>query len=138
MRLVCLLLQLTGLDRVVAASYGAQHQVNRQVEEANMTYCQEESSRLAQDMPAQDITVAKDETFSGGLGLVAMEPKRNSMCQAQGNVATTIIQTAVAQQCDAVMLGIPAGNAWSRLLWGLPITSILGQATLPVLLIPSA
>jgi len=27
-RLVCLLLQLTGLDRFVAASYGAQHQVN--------------------------------------------------------------------------------------------------------------
>jgi len=27
MRLVCLLVQLTGLDRFVAASYGAQHQV---------------------------------------------------------------------------------------------------------------
>ena len=33
-RLVCLLLTLTGLDRFVAASYGTQHQVNRQVEEA--------------------------------------------------------------------------------------------------------
>lgn len=32
-RLVCLLLKLTGLDRFVAASYGAQQQVNRQVEE---------------------------------------------------------------------------------------------------------
>jgi hypothetical protein len=74
-RLVCLLLQLTGLDRFVAASYGAQHQVNRQVKEAIMTYRQEESSRLAQDMLAKDITVAKDETFSGGLCLVAMEPK---------------------------------------------------------------
>ena len=29
-RLVCLLVQLTGLDRFVAASYGVQHQVNRQ------------------------------------------------------------------------------------------------------------
>ena len=33
-RLVCLLLQLTGLNRFVGASYGTQHQVNRRVEEA--------------------------------------------------------------------------------------------------------
>src|SRR4030095_7295721 len=34
MRLVCLLLQLTGLKRFVGASYGTQPQVNRHVEEA--------------------------------------------------------------------------------------------------------
>ena len=33
-RLVCLLLKRTGLDRFVGASYGTQQQVNRQVEEA--------------------------------------------------------------------------------------------------------
>jgi len=76
-RLVCLLLQLTGLDRFVAASYGAQHQVNRQVEEAIVAYRREESARLAKDMPAQAITLAKDETFTGGLCLVAMDPKSN-------------------------------------------------------------
>ena len=76
-RLVCLLLKLTGLDRFVAASYGAQHQVNRQVEEAIVRYRQDESARLAKDMPAKDITLAKDETFTGGLCLVAMEPKSN-------------------------------------------------------------
>lgn len=76
-RLVCLLLTLTGLDRFVGASYGTQQQVNRQVEEAIVRYRQEESARLAQDMPAQDITLAKDETFTGGLCLVAMEPKSN-------------------------------------------------------------
>ena len=74
-RLVCLLLTLTGLDRFVAASYGTQQQVNRQVEEAIVTYRQEESARLAQDMPAKDITLAKDETFTGGLCLVAAAPK---------------------------------------------------------------
>src|SRR4029453_12888603 len=42
-RLVCLLLTLTGLDRFVAASYGTQQQVNRQVEEAIVTYRHEES-----------------------------------------------------------------------------------------------
>ncbi|HEY5869907.1 MAG TPA: DUF6399 domain-containing protein [Candidatus Tectomicrobia bacterium] len=76
-RLVCLLLTLTGLDRFVAASYGTQQQVNRQVEEAIVTYRQEESARLAQDMPAKDITLAKDETFTGGLCLVAADPKSN-------------------------------------------------------------
>jgi len=68
-RLVCLLLHLTALDRFVAASYGIQQQVNRQVEEAIVTYRQEESSRLAKDMPAKAITLAKDETFTGGLCL---------------------------------------------------------------------
>src|SRR5712692_7770891 len=63
MRLGCLLVQLTGLDRFVAASYGAQHQVNRQVEEAIVAYRREESARLATDMPATDLTLAKDETW---------------------------------------------------------------------------
>ena len=45
MRLVCLLVQLTGLDRFVGASYGTQQQVNRRVEEAIMTYRREESAR---------------------------------------------------------------------------------------------
>src|SRR3989449_4240344 len=76
-RLVCLLVQLTGLDRFVAASYGAQHQVNRQVEEAIVAYRREESARLAKDMPAKDLTLAQDETFTGGLCLVAMDPKSN-------------------------------------------------------------
>jgi uncharacterized protein DUF6399 len=76
-RLVCLLVKLTGLDRFVAASYGAQHHVNRQVEEAIVAYRQEESARLAKAMPAKAITLAKDETFTGGLCLVAIEPKSN-------------------------------------------------------------
>src|SRR5712691_8847122 len=76
-RLVCLLVQLTGLDRFVAASSGAQHQVNRQVEEAIVAYRREESARLAKAMPAKAITFAKDETCTGGLCLVAIEPKSN-------------------------------------------------------------
>jgi hypothetical protein len=47
------------------------------VEEAIVRYRHEESAQLAQDMPAKDITLAKDETFTGGLCLVAMEPKSN-------------------------------------------------------------
>ncbi len=76
-RLVCLLVTLTGLDRFVAASSGAQHQVNRQVDEAIVAYRREESARLAKAMPAKAITFAKDETCTGGLCLVAIEPKSN-------------------------------------------------------------
>ena len=82
-RLVCLLLKLTGLDRFVSASYGIQQQVNRQVEEAIVRYRHEESARLAQDMPTKAITLAKDETFTGGLCLVAADPKSNSIVVEQ-------------------------------------------------------
>jgi hypothetical protein len=76
-RLVCLLLNLTGLDRFVAASYGAQQQVNLQVEQAIVDYRQAETARLAKNMPRKVITMTQDETFTGGLCLVASEPTSN-------------------------------------------------------------
>src|SRR5215471_17906144 len=76
-RLVCLFLQLTSLNRFVGASYGTQHRVNRHVEEAMVAYRQEESTRLAQEMPAKEITMTLDETFTGGLCLVGMDPESN-------------------------------------------------------------
>lgn len=78
-RLVCLFLQMTGLHRFVGASYGTQQQVNRRVEEAMVAYRQEESTRLAQEMPAKEITLTQDETFTGGLCLVGIEPVSNSI-----------------------------------------------------------
>ena len=86
-RLVCLLLQLTGLNRFVGASYGTQHQVNRRVEEAIVAYRQEESARLAREMPAKDITMAQDETFTGGLCLVGIEPVSNYIVLEQAALA---------------------------------------------------
>jgi len=77
MRLACLFLTRSGLDRFVAASSGAQQQVNRQVEEAMVAYRQTETTRLAKDMPRRDITVTQDETFTGGLCLVTMDPDSN-------------------------------------------------------------
>jgi hypothetical protein len=61
------------------------------VEEAIVTYCREESVRLAHAMPPKtsrwrragarhapkDITLAQDETFTGGLCLVGMKPVSN-------------------------------------------------------------
>ncbi|HEY5869942.1 MAG TPA: DUF6399 domain-containing protein [Candidatus Tectomicrobia bacterium] len=76
-RLVCLLLKLTGLNRFVGASYGTQQQVNRRVEEAIVAYRHEESARLGHEMPAKEITMTQDETFTGGLCLVGIEPVSN-------------------------------------------------------------
>ena len=76
-RLVCLFLHLTGLNRFVAASYGAQQQVNCQVEHAIVDYRQSETARLARDMPPKDLTVTQDETFTGGLCLITMDPESN-------------------------------------------------------------
>jgi hypothetical protein len=73
-RLVCLLWERTGLNRFVGASYGTQQQVHRGVEEAIVAYRREESARRAPAMPPQDMTLAQDETFTGGLCLVGIEP----------------------------------------------------------------
>jgi len=82
-RLVCLLLELTARNRFVGASYGTQQQVNRGVEEAIVAYRREEHARLAHAMPPKDITLAQDETFTGGLCLVGIEPVSNYMVLEQ-------------------------------------------------------
>ena len=76
-RLVCLFLNLTGLNRFVAASYGAQQQVNVQIEQAMVAYDQDETARLAKTMSKKDLTVTQDETFTGGLCLITMDPESN-------------------------------------------------------------
>src|SRR5215467_9274429 len=76
-RIMCLFLNLTGLDRFVAASYGAQQYVNSQVEHAIVNYRHSETARLAKDMPHKDLTVTQDETFTDGLCLVTMDPDSN-------------------------------------------------------------
>jgi len=75
MRLVCLFLPLTGLDRFVAASYGAQQQVNVHIEPAIVAYDQSETPRVVKAMPHTDLTVPQDETFPGGLCLITMDPE---------------------------------------------------------------
>lgn len=102
-RLVCLFLNLTGLDRFVAASYGAQQQVNLQVEQAMVAYGQDETAHLAQDMPQKDLTVTQDETFTGGLCLITMDPESNfiileQLAQARDQVSwNALMAPALAQ-----------------------------------------
>jgi len=110
-RLVCLFLNLTGLNRFVVASYGAQQQVNRRVEEAMGAYRQNETARLAQDMPRKDLTVTQDETFTGGLCLVTMDPDSNfiiveQLAQARDQgMWNALMAPALAQlNCQVIQL----------------------------------
>lgn len=71
-------LELTGLDRFVAASYGALHQLSKLLEAELIAFADEERDRLASDMPQRDVAVALDENFHRSQPyLVAIEPSSN-------------------------------------------------------------
>src|SRR5712691_8470515 len=91
-RLVCLFLTMTDLDRFIAASYAPQHQVNLKVEQAMVTSHHDATVRLANGMPPKDLTVTQDETCTGGLCLITMDPESNF-----------IILEQLAQARDQVM-----------------------------------
>ena len=76
-RLVCLFLELTGLDRFVASSYGPQQKVSVAVEKAVVAFDEKEKKRLAEGMKPRQITVCEDETFHPEICLVAIEPVSN-------------------------------------------------------------
>lgn len=76
-RLVCVWLELTGLNRFVAASYGSQPPVGTVIETATVNFGQQEKARLANAMPSRKITTGQDETFHPEPCLVALEPVSN-------------------------------------------------------------
>lgn len=76
-RLVCLFLELSGLDRFVAASYTPQWKVSVAMAEAIGEFEQAEKERLGQEMAPRQITVCEDETFHPETCLVAIEPVSN-------------------------------------------------------------
>lgn len=76
-RLVCLFLELTGLDRFVAASYGSQQEVSLDMEKGVVEFGQEERNRLAEGMEPKKVSVCEDETFHPKTCLVAIEPVSN-------------------------------------------------------------
>jgi hypothetical protein len=73
-RLVCQFLELSALDRFVAASYGVQQQVSQTMQAEISTFAAKEQLRLAQTMSPKKITVCEDETFHPEICLVAIEP----------------------------------------------------------------
>ncbi len=71
---VCQFLELSALDRFVAASYGSQQQVSQKMQAQISAFAAQEQSRLAQTMPPKKITVCEDETYHPEICLVASEP----------------------------------------------------------------
>lgn len=76
-RLVGRFLELAGLDRFVAASYGPQQRVSAAMEQATVAFGQAEDGRLSAGMPAKKMAVCEDETFHPQTCLVAIEPVSN-------------------------------------------------------------
>lgn len=73
-RPICRFLELSKLDRFVAASYGSQQQVSRKMEAEIGDFGKRERSRLAAGMAAKKISICEDETFHPETCLVAIEP----------------------------------------------------------------
>ncbi len=77
-RSVCTFLELSGLQRFSAASYGTQHGAVATMEKTIVEFGQAETQRLSSTMREKDITVAMDETFhSGRTCLLGIEPVSN-------------------------------------------------------------
>ena len=76
-RLVCLFLELSGLNRFVGSSYGCQQQVTVAMEKAMVEFEQQERKRLAAGMKRKKISVCQDETFHPEICLVGIEPVSN-------------------------------------------------------------
>jgi hypothetical protein len=76
-RLVCLFLELTGLDQFVAASYSPHQKASVAMQEAVVSFGKEERERLSKGMQHKQITVCEDETFHPQICLVAIEPVSN-------------------------------------------------------------
>jgi hypothetical protein len=75
LRLLQDFLRLTGLDRFVAASYGALHTFGLRLEQQLATFASEERAALAKDMLQRLIALIADENFHGSSPcLVAIEP----------------------------------------------------------------
>ncbi|HSX81188.1 MAG TPA: DUF6399 domain-containing protein, partial [Candidatus Saccharimonadia bacterium] len=86
-----------------AASYGAQQQVNRPVEHAMGTSHHDATVRVANGMPHQDLTGTQDDTCTGGLCLITMDPESHFILVeqlAQARAQTTwdaLMAPALAQ-----------------------------------------
>ena len=109
LRKIAHFLELTQLDRVVAASYGAQQAYATGVTEQINEYGRSEQQRLAAQMPARQVTVCEDETFHPEICLVAIEP-----------VSGFIVLEAYRDQLDTQTWNTSLAAALS----GLPVTVI--------------
>lgn len=76
-------LRLSGLDKFLPASYGAQQAFAAKLETRLVEFGQAEEQRLAAQMPHREISLCADETFHPQICLVAMEPVSNYLVLEQ-------------------------------------------------------
>jgi hypothetical protein len=107
LRLLSQFLRLTGLDRLIAASYGARQRFAARLEEAVGDFADLQRRQLATDMAPRVIAVAEDETFHPATCLVAIEPTSGFLVLEQ-----------YAQRRDAATWDA----ALKQALVGLPVT----------------
>jgi Family of unknown function (DUF6399) len=95
-------LELTQLDRFVAASFGAQQALAVRLQEALIAYADQQKQRLAAGMPSRKITACPDENFHGQQAcLVAVEPHSNFLLleayhpQRDGDTWTAAVRQAL-------------------------------------------
>ena len=83
LRAVGWFLRLTGLDKFIASSYGAQQSFAAELETKLGEYGREEEAHLAAAMPHQDVSLCLDETFHPQICLVGIEPVSNYLLLEQ-------------------------------------------------------
>jgi hypothetical protein len=84
LRLLGLFLRLTRLDRFVASSHGALHELGQALQADLGAFADEERPRLAAGMAPRDIALVADEHFHGPSPcLVALEPSSNFLLLEQ-------------------------------------------------------
>jgi hypothetical protein len=76
-RLVCEVLELSGLGDLLAGSYGSVRAMANRMQTEVLDFDKAQRARLAARMAPKKITVCQDETFHPEICLVAMEPASN-------------------------------------------------------------
>jgi transposase-like protein len=76
-RVVCEVLELSGLSAFVGASYGSQQALPAALEAGVVAVAEEPRTALAAGMAPRQVTVCEDETFHPEICLVALEPVSN-------------------------------------------------------------
>lgn len=76
-RLVTMILELTGIHHFVGSSYESLRQRGVLLENTILEFGKSEQERLAKNMPHKKITIGEDETFDPKICLVGIEPVSN-------------------------------------------------------------
>tara|TARA_B100000745_G_C20134809_1_gene388945 strand:+ start:356 stop:1789 length:1434 start_codon:yes stop_codon:yes gene_type:complete len=97
-RHVCQFIELSGLDRFIAPSYGSQHKISAQMEKAVIEFDQKEKDRLATEMTAKEITACQDETFHPAPCLVAIDPVSNFILLEEYSIGRKSSDWTIAMQ----------------------------------------